>query len=57
MKKLYLGFAIAVSLMIGIAGSAAATEPDIHACVGSSGTPGQLVVRELGNGECEDHTG
>lgn len=32
MKKLVLGFVIAVSLMVGIAGSAGATQADSQAC-------------------------
>ena len=39
MKKLVLGFAIAVSLMVGIAGSAGATGPDDKACSAAGGAP------------------
>ena len=55
MKKLVLGFVIAVSLMIGLAGAAGATEPDINACLGTSGHDGFGVVSVLGTGSCEDH--
>ena len=39
MKKLVLGFAIAVSLMVGIAGSAGALGPDGHACANALELP------------------
>ena len=51
MKKLVLGFAIAVSLMVGIAGSAGATGPDNSGCSNAQDT-GATVVTNLG---CEDH--
>ena len=52
MKKLILGFAIAVSLMVGIAGSAGATGPDDHGCSNARDN-GTTVVTNLG---CEDHS-
>ena len=57
MKKLVLGFVIAVSLMMGIAGAAGATGPDNHACAGAnagSAAPTALtvLVDTLG---CENH--
>ena len=51
MKKLVLGFAIAVSLMVGIAGSAGAIGPDVNGCANAQGN-GTTVVTNLG---CEDH--
>lgn len=32
MKRLMISLAVAISLTVGIAGSAAATSPDTHAC-------------------------
>ena len=52
MKKLVLGFVIAVSLMAGAAGSALATGPDTAGCLGATGSAGLSVLQDLG---CGDH--
>ena len=45
MKKLFLGFVIAVSLAVsGIAGTASATGPDTQACAATSGKAGAITV-------------
>ena len=46
MKKLVLGFAIAASLMVGIAGSAGATKPDCN-IVGNVNFEALLVAAVL----------
>ena len=52
MKKLVLGFVIAVSLMMGLAGAAGATGPDDNGCANARDN-GATVVTTLG---CEDHS-
>lgn len=54
MKKMIIGLALAISLMAGVAGSAAARGPDDHACGAASATPGITALAGLGG--CEDHT-
>ena len=52
MKKLFLGFAIAVSLMMGIAGSAAATGPD---CNGSTNADSNALIVAAALSDCDEH--
>lgn len=52
MKKLILGFVIAISMMMGLAGAAGAMGPDDNGC-GNAQDNGATVVTNLG---CEDHT-
>ena len=54
MKKLVLGFVIAVSLMMGLAGAAGAVQPDTNACLNAQGN-GLTVVAGLGTTGCEAH--
>ena len=54
MKKLILGFVIAVSLMMGLAGAAGAVKPDCNAFNASG--HGLTTVIGLIDGECEDHS-
>ena len=55
MKKLVLGFVIAVSLMVGAAGSALATAPDDAACTALSGGAASTVLTSVAvfAGGCE----
>ena len=52
MKKLVLGFVITVSLMMGLAGSAGATQPDCN-IVGNADSNALAVALVLGG--CDDH--
>ena len=58
MKKLILGFVIAVSLMMGLAGAAGAAKPDDNACTALSGGPASTVLVDVVafDNECEDHS-
>ena len=47
MKRLMIAFVATMSLMLGIAGSAAAVQPDTHACGPTGGTPASLVLADL----------
>lgn len=55
MKKLILSLIVAISLAVGVAGSAAATVPDNQACGATSGTPGLVHVAAAGGGTCGAH--
>ena len=52
MKKLVLGFVIAVSLMMGLAGAAGATKPD---CTGSLIANTNALGAAAVLGDCDDH--
>ena len=58
MKKLVLGFVIAVSLMMGLAGAAGAAKPDDNACNGLIGGPASTVLLDVVAfaSDCEDHS-
>ena len=53
MKKLLLGFVIAVSLMMGLAGAAGATKPD---CNGFDNADGNALIVATVLGSCVDHS-
>ncbi len=52
MKKLVIGFVISVSLMMGLAGAAGATQPDCK-IVGNANSNAFLMAPVLGS--CDDH--
>ena len=52
MKKLILSLIVAISLAVGVAGSAAAL-PDNHACAAASATPGITALAAIGG--CGSH--
>ena len=52
MKKLVLGFVIAVSLTMGLAGAAGATQPD---CDGSTSANSNALSVAAVLGNCDDH--
>lgn len=52
MKKLVLGFVIAVSLMMGLAGAAGATQPD---CDGSTSADSNAIAVAAVLSNCDDH--
>ena len=54
MKRLLISLALAISITVGIAGSAAAALPDNHACDATSGTPGLAAIVAHAGG-CEAH--
>lgn len=58
MKKLIIGLTLAISLMVGITGSAAAARPDNAACGAVAGQVGSSTVfaSPAFAGECESHT-
>ena len=53
MKKLVLGFVIAVSLMMGLAGAAGAVKPD---CAGSTSADSNAIAVAVVLSACEDHS-
>ena len=54
MKKLIIGMALAISLMLGIAGSAAATGPDESICDHANTAAITVIVTTLGF-TCDAH--
>lgn len=52
MKRLMISLAVAISLTVGIAGSAAATSPDNHAC-GKANS--HAITQALSTLGCEAH--
>ena len=58
MKRLIIGFVLALSLMLGAAGSAFAGPADSAACSAISGTAGAstVILTPAFDGGCEDHS-